>query len=96
MFIVLLKFSANKAQAGQFMAGHNDWISCGFDDGVFLVSGSLQPRKGGAIVAHSTSLEELEVQVQGDPFVAQDVVNAQIIEISPARTDNKLAFLLEG
>jgi hypothetical protein len=29
MFIVLLKFSSNKAQAGQFMAGHNDWIKHG-------------------------------------------------------------------
>ena len=26
MFIILLEFSANKSQAGEFMQGHNDWI----------------------------------------------------------------------
>jgi len=35
MFVVLLKFSGNKAQAGQFMEGHKNWIKRGFDDGVF-------------------------------------------------------------
>ena len=55
MFIVLLRFSANKGQAGQFMADHNEWITRGFEDGVFLVVGSLQPNLGGGIVAHNTS-----------------------------------------
>lgn len=43
MFIVILKFSDNKRQAGEFMEGHNGWIKRGFDDGVFLLAGSLQP-----------------------------------------------------
>lgn len=38
MFIVLLKFSGNKAQAGQFMEGHKEWIKRGFDDGVLCWS----------------------------------------------------------
>ncbi len=94
MFIVLLKFSDNKAQAGSFMDGHNDWIKRGFDDGVFLLSGSLQPKAGGAVVAHNTTLAELEGRVNEDPFVAENVVSAEIIEITAARTDDRLAFLL--
>lgn len=41
MFIVLLKFSDNKDQASQFMEGHNEWIKHGFNDGVFLMVGTL-------------------------------------------------------
>lgn len=93
MFIVLLKFSTNKAQAGQFLEGHKDWIKRGFDDGVFLLAGSLQPGLGGGIVAHNTALADLEGRVNGDPFVAEDVVCAEIHEIAPARTDERLAFL---
>ena len=48
MFIVLLKFSANKAKAAQFM----------------------------------------------DPFVAEDVVTAEIVELAPSRADDRLSFLL--
>jgi uncharacterized protein YciI len=94
MFIVLLKFSSNKAQAAQFMAGHNEWIRRGFDDGVFLVVGGLQPNLGGGIVAHNTSLPDLQTRVNADPFVAQDVVTAEILEITPAKADERLTFLL--
>jgi uncharacterized protein YciI len=93
MFVVLLKFSGNKDQAGQFMEGHNAWIKGGFDDGVFLLTGSIQPKLGGGILAHATSLQELQARVSDDPFVAHDVVSAEILEITPARTDERLDFL---
>lgn len=94
MFIVFLKFSVNKGQASNFMAGHNAWIKQGFDDGVFLLVGGLQPNSGGGILAHNTSLPDLQRRVNEDPFVAEQVVNADIVEITPAKTDERLAFLL--
>ncbi len=95
MFIVLLKFSDNKAKAGQFMEGHKEWIKRGFDDGVFLLAGSLQPNLGGGIVAHNTSLLDLESRVNTDPFVAEKVVKAEILEITPSKADARLNFLLD-
>jgi len=94
MFIVLLKFSDNKGQAGEFMEGHNAWLKRGFGDGVFLLAGSLQPSLGGGIVAHNTSLTDLQTRVNGDPFVAQNVVSAEILEITPAKADERLQFLI--
>ena len=94
MFIVLLKFSDNKGQAGQFMEGHNEWIKRGFDDGEFLMVGSLQPNLGGGIVAHNTTLSDLQSRVNNDPFVVENIVSAEIIEITPARADERLKFLL--
>jgi uncharacterized protein YciI len=93
MFIVLLKFSGNKGQAGQFMEGHNEWLKRGFNDGVFLLAGSLQPNLGGGIVAHNTSLPELLSRVNDDPFVTENVVAAEILEITPAKADERLKFL---
>ena len=94
MFIVLLKFSDNKGQAGQFMEGHNSWIKRGFDDDVFLVVGSLQLNLGGGIVAHNTSIADLQTRVNDDPFVAQNIVTAEIIEMTPSKADERLKFLL--
>ena len=93
MFVVFLKFSDNKAKAGQFMDGHKEWISNGFDDGVFILVGSLQPNMGGGIVAHNTSLSDLQSRVDKDPFVAENIVSAEIHEITPARVDERLDFL---
>ncbi len=94
MFIVLLRFSADKARAGQFMGGHKAWIKRGLDDGVFLLVGSLQPNRGGAIVAQSGSLSELQRRVNDDPFVAENIVTAEILEIAPSSADDRLKFLL--
>lgn len=94
MFIVLLKFSSNKAQAGQFMDGHNAWLKRGFEEGVFLLAGSLQPKLGGAILAHQTTLEQLQARVSADPFVAAEVVAAEIMEVSPSKVADSMAFLV--
>ena len=93
MFIVLLKFSGNKGQASQFMDDHKEWIKRGFDDGVFLLVGSLQPGLGGGIVAHNTSLSDLQGRVDDDPFVVEHVVSAEILEIAPSRADERLKFI---
>jgi uncharacterized protein YciI len=95
MFIVLLKFSTNKSWAGQFMQAHNEWIRRGFDSGVFLLVGSLQPNLGGGILAHNTSLADLQSRVKDDPFVAENVVTAEILEITPSRAQEQLKFLLD-
>jgi uncharacterized protein YciI len=94
MFIILLRFSENKGKAGQFMKGHKEWIKRGFDDGVFFVVGSLQPNSGGGILAHNTSLSDLQSRVDENPFVVENIVSAEILEIAPSRVVAPLDFLL--
>jgi uncharacterized protein YciI len=95
MFVLLLEFAAQRGRASELMDGHKAWIQRGFDDGVFLLAGTLQPQRGGAIVAHNTSLAALQGRVADDPFVAHGVVSAQVLEVTPSRTDERLkAFLL--
>ncbi len=92
MFAITLRF-ADKARAPQFMDGHNAWIRSGFDDGVFLMAGSLLPGSGGMVLAHQASRAEIEARIQLDPFVAEGIVSAEILEVAPGRTDDRLAFL---
>lgn len=93
MFIALLKFSANRARAGDFMEGHKAWLKRGFEDGVFLLAGSLPPGVGGGVLVHGIDREALEARLGEDPFVAEDVVTAEIVEIAPSMTDPRLGFL---
>lgn len=94
MFIVLLRFSDNRSAAGRFIDGHNAWLKTGFDDGVFLLAGSLKPGRGGAILAHGVPPGDLQRRVSEDPFVQENVVTAEILEIDPAKADKRLQFLL--
>ena len=76
------------------MEGHKQWIERGIEDGVFVLVGSLQPNLGGGIVAHNTSLPDLQGRVNDDPFVAENIVSAEILEITPTKVDERLKFLL--
>jgi len=93
VYIVLLRFGANRAQASAHMAGHQAWIQQGVDDGIFLLVGGIAPGQGGAVLAHDTTRADLEARVAADPFVVHDVVSPEIIEIAPNLTDPRLAFL---
>jgi len=94
MFVVLLKFADNEGKAGQFLEKHKAWLQRGFDDGIFLLAGSLQRSLGGAIVAHNSSMPDLQERVDADPFVAEGIVSAEILEISPSRVDDRLKSIL--
>jgi len=93
VFVVFLRFSGNKDQAGHLMDDHKAWLNRGFDDGVFALVGSLQSNSGGGIIAHNVSLEDLQNRVNDDPLVAENVVCAEIFEISPPMIDERLNFL---
>lgn len=94
MFIVFLRFSARRDQAGQLMQAHKDWLQRGFDEGIFLLAGSLQPQAGGMILASGLTQAQLEERLNSDPFVAEDVVQAEIVAVTLAKADPRLAFLL--
>lgn len=95
MFIVLLRFARHKDRAAGLMAGHNAWLRHGFDEGVFLMAGSVKPAAGGMVIAYGVTGDELRRRLDEDPFVAEGVVEAEIIEIAPGTTDPRLSFLLD-
>jgi uncharacterized protein YciI len=95
MYVVLLKFSKNKHLASQHMGAHNVWIQRGFDEGVFLLTGGLQQGLGGGILASNTTREALQERIAADPFVTENVVVADILELTPHKTDARLDFLLD-
>jgi len=94
VFIVLLKMTGSKERAAECMAEHKAWLQKGFDDGVFLASGNLTGQPGGGIVVHGLDEAEVQQRLSQDPFVLHSIVTVQVIEITPSKTDPRLAFLL--
>ena len=76
------------------MRQHENWIKRGFDDGVFLLVGALNPGYGGAILAKSDSKQEIRQRIAEDPFLKEGIVRAEIIEIRPSKADGRINFLL--
>lgn len=93
MYITFLTFAENRGAAAAAVAAHNDWISKGFADGIFLCVGSLAQGAGGVVLAHGESLAAHQARIAADPFVEQGIVRAEIHEVDPKRTAAALDFL---
>ncbi|MFW5331667.1 YciI family protein [Hydrogenophaga sp. ZJX-1] len=94
VFIVFLRFGPNRAQAGQWMAGHKQWIQDGMADGSFLMAGSLEDAQGGLVVAAGTDAAAIHARVAQDPFVLHGVVTADIHAVAPSVMSQGLSELL--
>jgi uncharacterized protein YciI len=96
MHVVFLRFGEHKARAGELTESHVEWLTRGFADDVFVLSGTIAPGLGGAILAHNITQAELAERVAEDPFVMHGVVTSEIIEISASRADERLSFLVSA
>lgn len=96
VFIVFLRFGPNRAQAGQWMAGHKQWIQDGIADGSFLLAGSLDQAQGGLVIAVGTDAAAIDARVAQDPFVLHGVVTADIHAVAPSLMAQGLSALLGG
>lgn len=96
MHIIFLRFGPNRAKAGEWMAGHKQWIEQGIGDGSFLVAGSLDAGQGGVVLASGLDTAEIEQLVELDPFVIHGVVTAEVHRVTPSRLSPGMAALLEG
>lgn len=96
MHIIFLRFSAQRAQAGQWMQAHKQWIDQGLGDGVFLLAGSLDQAQGGVLLAAGEDRQALQARIEQDPFVQHGVVSAEIVAVTPSRLAPALQAALAG
>lgn len=94
MFIIFLRFGPNRAQAGEWMSGHKQWIQDGIADGSFLMAGSLDSAQGGVVIASGQDGNAIRARVAQDPFVVHGVVSAEVHAVAPSLMAEGLAALL--
>ncbi len=92
MFIGFLKFN-DKTKAPEWMSGHNAWLDAGFARGEIVLSGSLQPGLGGAVILTVADRTRAEAVLAEDPFVIHGVVTLEIYEVTPGRVAATLEAL---
>ena len=94
MFIIFLEFTEKRDKAKEYMEGHKAWLESGFNQGWFVLAGSLKSSAGGSIIAHNASLDNLERFVSADPFVKAGIVAPKIVELEAFKVDERLKFLI--
>ncbi len=93
MWVVQLKFGENADKRGDYFDAHKAWLMEGFEAGVFLAAGGLEPGPGGGILAYNCSREELDQRLAKDPFLVHGVIELEVFGIDASITDARLGFL---
>ena len=80
MFIIELIYKVDLARIDTHMTAHVKFLRKYYAAGTFVVSGRKVPRDGGIIVAAGDSRAQIEAIAAEDPFVAQGLAEARVIE----------------
>ena len=80
MFIIELIYKVDLATIDKHMPAHVKFLKKYYAAGTFVVSGRKVPRDGGIIVAAGDSRAQIEAIAAEDPFVAQGLAEARVIE----------------
>lgn len=80
MFLIELTYTADLEKIDAAMKAHMRWLNQQYAAGHFLVSGRKIPRDGGVIIATGASREAVEAIAAEDPFVANGLATARVVE----------------
>lgn len=91
--VILLEYLADETAVDAQLAPHVEWLTRGFDAGLFLLAGRQVPRTGGVILCrgHRADVEALAAT---DPFVTSGVASATVIEMAASFAADDWAPLL--
>ncbi|SCC92089.1 conserved hypothetical protein [Thiomonas sp. X19] len=91
MFLILLKYIRPLDQVEVHLAAHREYLRRRYADGGFLMSGRMEPRTGGVILAQAASRGAAEAMMHEDPFYTAGVAEYTLVEFHPTMTAPALA-----
>jgi uncharacterized protein YciI len=84
-FLVEITYTAPIETIEAILPDHRAFLQTGYDRGWLLMSGPLNPRTGGIVVARAPSLDELQVFFRMDPYALNHVATHRIAEFAPVK-----------
>lgn len=83
-FVITLTYVSDLRSVDALLDRHAAWLQEQYDKGIFLMSGRLEPRTGGIIIAQRVTRAELEVVLAEDPLRTDQVAEYDIVEFRPS------------
>ncbi len=94
MLIAILTYTKPLDEVDALLPKHREYLHALLSQSKLLLSGRLQPRNGGVIIAKNITRVEFEKILQADPFAK--VSHYTIFEFSPTIYDDCLKNMVEN
>ena len=94
MYLLLSRYTKPLAEVDRHLVAHRTFLDRYYASGDLIVSGPMDPREGGVIIANTMPRERLDAILAEDPFVRAGVSEYRVIEFHAARRHAALAELV--
>lgn len=93
MFLIISNYVVANEKVEPHRAQHVAWVQQYIDSGDFLIAGPRRGKIGGVILSQSMDKNKLMKILAEDSFVAEDLVELQIVDFDSPLTSEALKSL---
>jgi len=84
-FLIEIQYTAPMEKIAGILADHRAFLQIGYDQGWLLMSGPMNPKTGGIVIARAPSLEEIQSFFLNDPYGQNQSANYRFVEFEPVK-----------
>jgi uncharacterized protein YciI len=95
MFLLLSRYVKPLEEVDRFIPEHRAFLERYYAQGLFIVSGPMQPRKGGVIVTADAPRATIDAILAEDPFVRERISEYEIIEFTATKRAERFLQALQ-
>lgn len=95
MFIIQITYQSPISEIDKYVQAHREFLEYHYKQGLFLVSGPMNPRTGGIIIALTKDKDYLESVLQQDPYHLAEIADYQLIEFTPIKHRDEIKDLIQ-
>lgn len=92
LFFVVLRYIQSIEAVDAVRHDHLKFLHVHYDNGTFLLSGPMEPRTGGIILAQAEDRDSLLDILHQDPFYTQQIAEYSVYDFSLSRHHADLTF----
>jgi uncharacterized protein YciI len=95
-FIINIKYIVPLSRIDEILPEHRKFLQTGYDQGLLLFSGPLNPRTGGIVAARSESIDQIKIFFQKDPYSINKCAEYEFTEFDPVKSQSLLNSWITG
>ena len=95
-FLVEITYTVPFETLQPVVSEHRAFLQTGYDKGWLLLSGPMNPKTGGLVVARAPSKEDLQGFFAGDPYALRGYADYRFVEFDPVKYQPFLADWIHG
>lgn len=84
-FLVEITYTVAFEALSSVVPDHRAFLQTGYDKGWLLMSGPLNPKTGGIVVAKAPSIDDLRAFFSKDPYSIKGLAKYRFVEFEPVK-----------